>query len=191
MILKERTTKETQIRLALKLFGSGEAKVKTGIGFFDHMLCTLAKHSLIDLELVCNGDLGVDCHHSVEDTGIVIGDALNEAIFPAEGIERFADRIALLDEAAVQCVIDVSGRAFLHWGVDVEGRIGEFDAELTEEFFRALIANMKIGAHITMLRGYNRHHIVEAVFKAFAIALRSALVVNPRIGGIPSTKGVL
>lgn len=191
MITKERTTKETKITLKLTLRGQGNAKIRTGIGFFDHMLESLAKHALLDLDLNCEGDLHVDGHHTVEDVGIVLGQALSEAIFPASGIERFADRIAILDEAAVQAALDVSGRPYLAWELPVDGKVGDFDAELTEEFFRALVTHMKISAHMTLLRGVNRHHIIEAAFKAFAIALRAAMAVNERIVGVPSTKGVL
>ncbi|MDR1452245.1 MAG: imidazoleglycerol-phosphate dehydratase HisB [Helicobacteraceae bacterium] len=191
MINKNRKTNETNISLKIELRGRGESNIKTGIGFFDHMLQSLAKHALFDLELTCEGDLDVDGHHTVEDVGITLGSALNEAIFPASGIERFADRVAVLDEAAVQCAIDVGGRAFLSWNAPLDGKIGEFDCELTEEFFRALALNAKIAAHISLLRGSNRHHIVEAAFKAFAIALRSALAPNPRVTGIPSLKGTL
>lgn len=191
MIVKERSTKETQIVLKLAFKGQGNAKIQTGIGFFDHMLESLCKHALLDLELTCKGDLHVDGHHTVEDVGIVLGQALNEAVFPPAGMERFADRIAVLDESAVQVALDVSGRPYLFWDLPVEGKVGDFDAELTEEFFRALVANMRIGAHITLLRGANRHHIIEAAFKAFAVALRTATAPNARISGVPSTKGVL
>ncbi|MDR2639746.1 MAG: imidazoleglycerol-phosphate dehydratase HisB [Helicobacteraceae bacterium] len=191
MIVRNRKTNETDISLELELNGRGESEIDSGIGFFDHMLQSLAKHALIDLKLKCKGDLAVDGHHTVEDIGIALGSALNEAIFPAAGIERFADRIAVLDEAAVQCAIDIGGRAFLSWNAPVDGMIGEFDAELTEEFFRALAMNAKISVHIALLRGSNRHHIVEAAFKAFAIALRSAIAPNPRVTGVPSLKGTL
>ncbi|MGE4295081.1 MAG: imidazoleglycerol-phosphate dehydratase HisB [Campylobacterales bacterium] len=191
MITKERNTRETQIRLALNFKGAGRAQVKTGIGFFDHMLESLCKHALMDLELTCDGDLHVDGHHTVEDVGILLGQAMHEAIFPAQGIERFADRIAVLDEAAVQAALDISGRPYLFWELPVEGKVGDFEAELAEEFFRALVTNMRISAHITLLRGVNKHHIIEAAFKAFAIALRTATAANDRVQGVPSTKGVL
>ncbi|MDR1912014.1 MAG: imidazoleglycerol-phosphate dehydratase HisB [Helicobacteraceae bacterium] len=192
MVIKKRKTNETDVSLKLELFGSGKCAVKTGIGFFDHMIASLVKHALIDLELECKGDLIVDGHHTVEDVGIALGSALNEAIFPASGIERFSDRIAILDEAAAQCAIDVSGRAFFSWEVPLlDGKIGEFDGELTEEFFRALITNAKISAHISLIRGSNRHHIAEAIFKAFALALRSAIAPNERVVGVPSLKGAL
>ncbi|MDR0665373.1 MAG: imidazoleglycerol-phosphate dehydratase HisB [Helicobacteraceae bacterium] len=191
MIIKNRKTNETDISLKLELLGSGKSVVKTGAGFFDHMLQSFAKHALVDLELTCEGDLFIDGHHTVEDVGIALGSALNEAIYPAEGIERFSDRIAVLDEAAVQCAIDVGGRAFLSWNVPLDGKIGEFDGELAEEFFRALTLNAKISAHIDLVRGSNRHHIAEAAFKAFAIALRAAIAPNPRVIGAPSLKGTL
>ncbi|GHS86947.1 imidazoleglycerol-phosphate dehydratase [Campylobacterota bacterium] len=191
VVVKERKTNETAISLKLDINGSGKSAIETGIGFFDHMLQTLAKHALFDLELKCVGDLAVDSHHSVEDTAILLGQALNEAIFPAHGIERFADRIAVLDEAAISCAIDISGRAFLNWSVPIDGRIGEFEAELGEEFFRALVTNARITAHFNIISGSNRHHIIEASFKAFAIAIRSALAQNPRVIGIPSAKGIL
>jgi imidazoleglycerol-phosphate dehydratase len=188
----ERTTKETAIKLELLVKGSGSASVQTGIGFFDHMLEALCKHALWDLSLECRGDLEVDGHHSVEDVGIALGQALKEAIFPVGPIERFADRVAVLDEAAVQVALDVSNRPYLHFGLEhLSGQVGAFDAELTEEFFRALITQAGLSCHITLLRGRNLHHIIEAMFKAFAITLRSALAPNPRLSGAPSTKGVL
>jgi len=191
MTQKERTTKETAITLSVELMGSGKASVSTGIGFFDHMLEALAKHGLLDLDIRCQGDTHVDYHHSVEDVGIVLGQALNEEIFPANGRERFADATVVLDEAAVSVVLDLSGRPFLVYEVPGEGLIGEFDMELAEEFFRALVINAGVTAHIIYQRGRNRHHIVEAAFKAFAIALRRAVAFNERITGVPSTKGVL
>lgn len=191
MIEKSRETKETKIGLKLDLMGSGKADISTGIGFFDHMLDALARHGLLNLELVCKGDLHIDMHHTVEDVGILLGSALYDALFPVGNIERYANRSAVLDEAAIAVEMDISGRSYLHWDVPIDGKIGDFDAELVEEFFRALISNAKITAHITMLRGTNKHHIVEAIFKAFAVSLRSAVAVNPRMDKIPSTKGVL
>ncbi|MDR2905104.1 MAG: imidazoleglycerol-phosphate dehydratase HisB [Helicobacteraceae bacterium] len=191
MIEKNRKTKETDITLALDIYGAGDAEVSTGIGFFDHMLETLAKHALFDLKLTCKGDLAVDFHHSVEDCGILLGAALNEAIYPAVGIERFADRTAVLDESAVKCALDLGGRGFLNFAFKVEGKVGEFDSELAEEFFRAIAINAKIAAHFYLLSGENRHHIIEAAFKAFALAMRAALTKNDRVRGAPSAKGVL
>jgi len=186
----ERTTKETDIALTLEMNGSGKADVATGVGFFDHMLEALTKHSLSDLTLKCEGDLHVDAHHTVEDVGIAIGQAMKSEIFPIENVERFSNVTVILDEAAVEVDIDLSGRPFLTFDLPIDGKIGDFDVELVEEFFRALTYNAGISAHIIMKRGKNRHHIVEAAFKAFAVALRRALIHNERFG-VPSTKGVL
>jgi len=186
----DRKTKETDIVLSLDIEGKGVCEIDTSIGFFDHMLEALCKHSLIDMKLKCRGDLHVDFHHSVEDVGIVIGQALKQEIYPVDGVERFADVTIVMDEASVKCSMDLSNRAFLYYEVPVFGKIGEFDAELAEEFFRALVVNSSINAHIVKERGSNKHHIVEATFKSFAVALRRALAKNNRIG-IPSTKGIL
>lgn len=190
MVRIERKTKETDIKLSLEINAKGESSIDSGIGFLDHMLESFCKHSLIDMELSCKGDLEVDFHHSVEDIGIVIGEALKKEIYPVKSIERFADSTIVMDEASVKCALDLSNRAFLYYDVPVFGKIGEFDAELAEEFFRALVTNASINAHITKERGKNKHHIVEATFKAFAVTLRRALYKNDNIG-IPSTKGVL
>lgn len=188
----KRETKETKIELSLEINGTGQADIKSGVGFFDHMLEAFAKHSLCDLKLVCEGDLHVDFHHTVEDIGIVIGNALHGEIFPVHGVERFSNTTVILDEAAVEVDMDLSGRPFLLFDLgELDGKVGEFDAELAEEFFRAVVTNAKISSHIVIKRGRNRHHILEAAFKAFAVALRRALAANPRISGAPSTKGVL
>lgn len=188
----KRETKETKIELTLDVNGTGKADVKSGIGFFDHMLEALAKHALCDLTLRCEGDLHVDFHHTVEDIGIVIGNALYEEIFPIQGVERFANTTVILDEAAVEVDLDLSGRPYLLFDLgELDGKVGEFDAELAEEFFRAVVYNAKLSSHIVIKRGKNRHHILEAAFKAFAVALRRALATNPRVSGAPSTKGVL
>ncbi|MCR4941650.1 MAG: imidazoleglycerol-phosphate dehydratase HisB [Campylobacter sp.] len=191
-ILKlERKTKETQIKAELLLYGSGKNEIQTGIGFFDHMLEAFSKHSLIDLKLSCKGDLNVDFHHSVEDVGIVIGTLLKEAIYPVRGVERFGDSVLVMDEAAVSAALDLSNRAYLVYENFTEnGKVGNFDIELVEEFFRALAINSAITLHLSKLRGKNAHHVIEATFKAFAVALRRALAKNDRIG-TPSTKGVL
>jgi imidazoleglycerol-phosphate dehydratase len=186
----QRTTKETDIVIELTLEGTGQANVSTGIGFFDHMLEALAKHSLIDLNLTCKGDTHVDFHHSVEDVGIVLGQALKAAIYPIQAMERFGNAVVVMDEAAVECALDLSNRPYLVYEVQIEGKVGEFDVELAEEFFRALMTNAGISAHIVALRGKNKHHLLEAAFKAFAVALRRALAKNER-AGIPSTKGIL
>ena len=186
----ERKTKETDIVVKLELKGSGKCNIDSGIGFFDHMLESFCKHSLMDLELRCKGDLHIDFHHSVEDTGIVLGQALKKEIYPLKEVERFADATIVMDESAVKCSLDLSNRAYLYYEVPLFGKIGEFDAELVEEFFRALVLNASINAHIVKERGNNKHHIAEATFKAFAVTLRRALSRNER-AGIPSTKGVL
>ena len=190
MIQKHRKTKETDINLKLNLYGSGASSIVTGVGFFDHMLESFSKHSLMDLEITCKGDTHIDDHHSVEDIGIVLGQAINEAIYPIEKVERFGSATVVMDEASVSCDLDLSNRPFLHYDVDIDGKIGDFDVELAEEFFRAIIFNAGITAHIVMQRGKNRHHIVEAAFKSLAVALRRATTQNERVG-VPSTKGVL
>lgn len=192
MISKNRATKETKIELELELYGRGSAQIQTGIGFFDHMLSAFVKHAWIDLSLRCEGDLQVDFHHSVEDCGIVLGSAIKEAIYPAQNIERFGDSVVVMDEAAVSAALDFSNRAFLVFDCPSlkRGKIGEFDAELVEEFFRALAFNANLTLHISQIRGENLHHVAEAAFKAFAVAFRRAININER-AGVPSTKGVL
>lgn len=190
MIQKTRKTKETDITLSLNIYGSGKYNINTNIGFFDHMLEGLCKHALFDLELTCKGDTHVDFHHSVEDVGIVLGMALKEAIFPIEQVERFGECVMVMDESCVSCALDLSNRAFLVFDVELENKIGEFDVELVEEFFRAVVFNAGLTTHFTKIRGKNKHHIVEAVFKSFAVALRRALNKNERVL-IPSTKGIL
>ena len=186
----QRKTKETDISLELEIYGSGKAEMNTGIGFFDHMLEAFCKHALFDMKLVCKGDLQVDFHHSVEDVGIVIGQALREKIYPISGVERFGEATVVMDEAAVNCALDLSNRPFLVYESINEGKVGEFDVELANEFFQALAFNAAITLHIAKIRGRNSHHILEASFKACAVALRRALAKNSRIG-VPSTKGVL
>ena len=187
----KRETKETKIEVKLNLYGSGKYKIDTKIGFFNHMLESFSKHSLIDLEVICNGDIDVDFHHSVEDTAIVIGEALKKEIYPAKEIERFGNASVVMDESAVECDLDVSNRPFLVYEVELGGgKVGEFDIELVEEFFRAIVFNAGLTTHLILKRGKNRHHIIEATFKAFAVALRRALTKNKRIK-IPSTKGVI
>jgi imidazoleglycerol-phosphate dehydratase len=185
-----RETKETKITLSLDTNGRGKYSINTGVGFFDHMLESFSKHSLIDLEIACVGDIHVDDHHTVEDVGIVLGQAIKEEIYPIEKVERFSDNIAVMDEAAVQCALDLSNRGYLHYEIEIDGTIKGFEVELVEEFFRAVMLGAGITAHITMLRGKNKHHIVEAVFKSFALSMRRALATNERIA-VPSTKGVL
>jgi len=186
----KRETKETNIELELKVYGTGKNKINSGVGFFDHMLEGFSKHSLIDLNLNCKGDTYVDFHHTVEDIGIVLGEALHKEIFPVFGVERFANSVVVMDESAIECVVDLSNRPFLHFDIDIDGKVGEFDCELVEEFFRAVTLNSKITMHLVKLRGKNRHHIIEATFKAFGVAIRRAVAKNKRVK-IPSTKGML
>ncbi len=186
----KRITKETNIEMEINLEGKGISDIQTGIGFFDHMLEAFSKHSLIDLSVICRGDLHVDYHHSVEDVGIVLGLLLKEALYPLQNVERYSNSVIVMDEAAVECDMDLSNRAYLVYELGIEGMIGSFDVELCEEFFRAVATNAGISLHIIKRRGKNRHHIVEAAFKAFAVGLRRALIKNDRVG-TPSTKGVL
>ncbi len=185
----QRETKETKIELTLNIEGKGKNAISTGIGFFDHMLETFSKHSGIDMEIYCEGDIYVDYHHSVEDVGIVLGQALHKEIFPIKNVERFSNAVAILDEAAVECDIDLGGRAYLVYDIPTDGAIKDFDMELVEEFFKSLVFNAKIACHLTLKRGKNRHHIIESAFKSFAVAIRRALYY--RDDEIPSTKGVL
>lgn len=190
MVKISRNTKETKIECQLQLAGCGNYKIDTKIGFFDHMLEAFAKHSAIDFNLECIGDTHIDFHHSVEDCGIVLGQALKEAIFPISNVERYGNATVVMDEAAVECALDLSNRPYLVYDVEIFGKVGDFDVELANEFFGALIGNSGITCHIILKRGKNKHHILEACFKAFAVALRRALTKNERLG-IPSTKGVL
>lgn len=190
----KRETKETKICATLAVYGNGIGKTDTKIGFFDHMLQAFSKHSLMDFELNCEGDRHIDDHHSVEDCGIVLGQLLKEEIYPIKAIERFGNAAAVMDEACVECDIDVCNRAFLVFDMgcygDFKGKVGDFDIELVEEFFRAVCMNAGLCVHIYLKRGKNLHHIIEATFKAFAIALKRALTPNEKIQ-TPSTKGVL
>jgi imidazoleglycerol-phosphate dehydratase len=184
-----RETKETKIEIKLDIHGEGKSHISTGIGFFDHMLEALAKHSGFNLEVYCEGDIYVDYHHSVEDVGIVLGQALYNEIFPIKNVERYSNAVAILDEAAVECDIDLGGRAYLVYELPIEGSIKDFDMELFEEFFKSLVFNAKIACHLIMKRGRNKHHIAESAFKSFAVAMRRAL--SYRKDETPSTKGVL
>ena len=188
-----RRTKETDLRVRIDLDGRGEAQVKTGIGFFDHMLEALARHGLLDLVVEARGDLQVDGHHTVEDTGIVLGQAIAKALGDRAGIRRYADALVPLDEALVQCVMDVSGRPYLSYSIEIPKwqMLGDYDVFLTPEFFRAVALNAGLTVHLDLVRGDNPHHIVEAAFKAFARALDGATTLDPRVQGVPSTKGVL
>jgi len=189
----DRTTKETAIRVRVDLDGTGVAKVATGVGFFDHMLEQLGRHSLIDLTVDAEGDLHVDSHHTVEDVGIAIGTALARALGDKRGIRRYGWAAVPMEEALVLVALDLSGRPFLAFDAPVPAeQIGTYDPDLTEEFFVALTRSGGITLHVRLLSGRNSHHIVEGVFKAVARALRIAVEVDPRAAGeVPSTKGIL
>ncbi|WP_198377149.1 imidazoleglycerol-phosphate dehydratase HisB [Neoroseomonas rubea] len=188
-----RDTAETSIRVAIDLDGAGRAEIATGIGFLDHMLTALARHSLIDMTVAAKGDLHIDFHHTAEDVGIVLGQAIRKALADKRGIRRYGAALLPMDEALAECAIDISGRPFLAWSVPfARDKVGEMDTELFEEFFRALAFNAGITLHMTLKAGTNAHHVAEACFKAAARALRQAVEPDPRAGGaIPSTKGVL
>ncbi len=189
----KRKTKETDISVKLTIDGSGLGKIATGIGFFDHMLDQLARHSLMDIEVAAKGDLHIDQHHTVEDVGIVLGQALRKALGDSRGIMRYADVCLPMDETMTRVAVDVSGRPFLVFRTHFpQARIGEFDTELVREFFQAFAQNAAMALHIETLYGLNSHHIAETCFKGVARALRSALTVDPRQGDrVPSTKGTL
>jgi imidazoleglycerol-phosphate dehydratase len=188
-----RTTKETDLFVRVGLDGRGEARVKTGLGFFDHMLEALARHGLLDLTVEAQGDLHVDGHHTVEDTGIALGTAIARALGDRAGIRRYGDALVPLDDALVRAVVDVSGRPYIHYDIEIAKwqMLGDYDVFLTPEFFRALVLNAGLTAHLDLVRGDNPHHIVEATFKAFARALDAATSLDPRVAGVPSTKGAL
>ena len=188
-----RDTKETQVRVRLDLDGTGRSAVSTGIGFFDHMLESFARHGGFDLEIQTRGDLHIDMHHSVEDTGIVLGQAFNQALDGFKGVRRFGHAYVPMDETLTRCAIDLSNRPYLIWKV-VFGRpkIGEMDTELFKEFHHAFAMNAGACVHLETLYGENSHHIAESGFKALARALRTAVELDPKTGGAaPSTKGVL
>jgi imidazoleglycerol-phosphate dehydratase len=188
-----RRTNETALHVRVDLDGSGQAAVRTGIGFFDHMLEAFARHGLLDVQVEGSGDLQVDGHHTVEDTGIALGQAIARALGDRTGIRRYGDAMVPLDDALVRAALDVSGRPFLAYQVDIPKwqMLGDYDVFLTPEFFRALVTNAGLTAHLDLVRGDNPHHIVEATFKAFARAFDAATVLDPRVAGIPSTKGIL
>ena len=187
-----RKTRETDINLAFNLDGSGKNTIATGIGFLDHMLCLFSGHGRFDLNLSCHGDLNVDVHHTSEDIGIVLGKAISEALGKRESIKRFGTATIPMDEALAIVSLDLSNRPFLHFEVPFStDRIGEMDTEMFEEFFRALSVNAGMTLHIKLMHGKNNHHIIEAVFKAFAKALREAVTVDLNLSGVNSTKGIL
>jgi imidazoleglycerol-phosphate dehydratase len=187
-----RETGETKIDLALDLDGSGRGAIHTGVGFFDHMLALLTSHSLIDLTVQGQGDLHVDAHHLVEDVGICYGQALAQALGDKAGVRRYGDATVPMDETLVTAAIDLSGRPFCVWHAEVPREIlGTFNAPLAEEFWRAVASNGALALHVVCHYGRNTHHIVEAIFKAAARALRQAIEIDPRRSGVPSTKGIL
>ncbi|MGB4059409.1 MAG: imidazoleglycerol-phosphate dehydratase HisB [Burkholderiaceae bacterium] len=188
-----RQTAETRIRVVLNLDGTGQSKLRTGIGFFDHMLDQIARHGLIDLDIDVEGDLHIDGHHTVEDVGITLGQAVAKAVGDKKGLRRYGHAYVPLDEALSRVVVDFSGRPGLHMHVPfTAGMIGAFDTQLTFEFFQGFVNHAGVSLHIDNLKGQNAHHQAETVFKAFARAVRMALEVDPRMGNtIPSTKGSL
>ena len=187
-----RKTKETDITLSLNLDGQGKNQIDTGIPFFDHMLDGFARHGLFDLKVNVTGDLAVDCHHTIEDTGIVLGNAIKEAVGDKKGIRRYGSCILPMDETLVLCAVDLSGRPYLVFdGEFTTDRVGYMDTEMVKEFFYAISYTAGMNLHIRVLSGGNNHHMIEAMFKAFAKALDQATVIDPRITDILSTKGSL
>ena len=188
-----RKTNETSIQVAVVLDGTGKSEISTGVGFFDHMLDQLARHSLIDISLTATGDLHIDDHHTVEDCGIALGQALLLALGEKRGIRRYGHFRLAMDDAQVSCALDLSGRPFLVWNLPFPTpKIGSFDTELVREFFQALSTHAGITLHVDLIHGINSHHIAEAAFKSVARALREAVAVDPQTGHvIPSTKGAL
>lgn len=187
-----RNTAETKIRLTLNLDGSGRADIHTGIGFFDHMLHGFARHGLFDLEVQVDGDLEVDTHHTIEDTGIVLGKAIREAVGDKKGIVRYGSKILPMDEALILCALDLCGRPYLVYDLKLDReKVGELETEMVREFFYAVSYGAEMNLHLKQLEGINNHHIIEGAFKAFAKALDQAIQVDERIAGVLSTKGTL
>ena len=188
----QRDTKETQIAVAINLDGSGQARLETPAPFLDHMLDQIARHGLIDLDITARGDTEIDLHHTVEDIGITLGQALAKAVGDKKGLMRYGHAYVPLDEALSRVVIDFSGRPSLHWHVDFpRARIADFDVDLFSEFFQGLVNHAQLTLHVGALRGRNAHHVAETIFKAFGRALRAAVERDPRSDAIPSTKGSL
>ena len=187
-----RDTKETQIQVSIDLDGTGKAEVHTGIGFFDHMLISFAKHGLFDLNVNVTGDLYVDCHHTIEDTGIALGVAIRKALGDKKSIQRYGNTILPMDESLVLCALDLSGRPYLVFHVNfTTDRVGYFDTEMVKEFFHAITYTTGMNLHIKMLEDGNNHHMIEGIFKAFAKALDQATIKDDRITDVLSTKGTL
>ncbi len=190
--LIERNTSETKIILSINLDGSGKSDVQTGIGFFDHMLHSFARHGFFDLTVKVEGDLHVDCHHTIEDVGIVLGQAIKEALGDKKSIRRFGNMILPMDETLVLCSMDISGRPYLYFDIPFSTeRVGTFDTEMVKEFFYAVSYSCGMNLHFKYFHGSNNHHLIEAAFKAFARALDEATAIDPRIDGVLSTKGTL
>lgn len=188
----ERKTNETHVQLTLKLDGNGTHKIHTGIPFFDHMLTLLTVHGIFDLDLNVKGDIEVDFHHTVEDVGICLGQALREALGEAKGIQRYASGFLPMDESLCQVALDISNRPHLTFiGEFPKTKVGQFDVELAEEFFRAFVNNARVTLHMQLVQGGNSHHMIEACFKALGVYLSEAVALNPRKTGVPSTKGML
>ena len=189
----ERNTKETSISCKLLLDGTGKSKINTGIGFLDHMMEQVARHGLLDIELKAEGDLHIDMHHTTEDVGIVMGTAISQALGDKAGIRRFSNIIIPMDEALTQISLDISGRPYLRWAVNLNSpKIGEMDSELFKEWFYAFAHNSDMTLHIENLHGSNAHHIIESCYKGLARCIRDAITIDPRTtGSIPTTKGVL
>jgi imidazoleglycerol-phosphate dehydratase len=188
----DRKTRETEIRLRLDLDGSGLAEVKTGVGFLDHMLELFAKHGGFDLHASCSGDLHVDAHHTTEDVGIALGQALERALGDKAGIRRYGHMVLPMDETLVTVAVDLGGRPYFAWSAAMPTpRVGDFDTELAADFWQAVAVNAKMNLHVVLHYGRNGHHVIEAIFKALARAIRSASEIDPRVQGIPSTKGAL
>lgn len=188
----KRDTKETKIEVTLDLDGTGKSELDTKIGFFDHMLDGFARHGLFDLQVKCDGDTWVDCHHSIEDTGIVLGTAIREAVGDKKGIRRFGSCILPMDETLVLCAVDLSGRPYLQFDADFTvDRVGDMDTEVVREFFYAISYSAGMNLHVKMLTPGNNHHMIEAIFKAFAKALDAAVQYDDRIESVLSTKGSL
>jgi imidazoleglycerol-phosphate dehydratase len=187
-----RHTKETDVRVGLALDGTGKGGRRTGVGFLDHMLDLVARHGRLDLDVAVDGDLQTGTHHTVEDTGICIGQAIDEALGDRGGITRYGHAVVPMDEARAACALDISGRPFLSFRGELPpGSIAGFEHDLVEEFFRAVATNAKLTLHIEVQAGTNAHHMIEAAFKSFARALRAAVALDPGLDGVPSTKGTL
>ncbi|WP_085993485.1 imidazoleglycerol-phosphate dehydratase HisB [Oceanobacillus senegalensis] len=187
-----RKTGETAIDLEFTIDGTGKSTIDTGVGFFNHMLTLMSKHGLFDLNVTCNGDLDVDQHHTVEDIGIALGQAFHEALGNKEGITRYATVTTPMDESLSTISVDISGRSYFVYHVEgLKDKVGDFDTELVGEFFQAFVSNAKINLHINLAYGTNTHHMIESIFKGFGRCLDQATLKNPRIQGVPSTKGSL